>query len=393
MEKKRLREFCREHRFWLVMVAVSAILVLDLNLIFSVLNRESPMIIEKISTPKEKEVENTGFVLSSFNAGLILRCVPLANSKNHCTEEFEKSLKGILKDLDKLGIWPFDGVIVDVKKFDKCADEEKKDAGCLPYFKRDDENRAASGYNSAFISLPASVFRDKATRDEILTHELVHAMVSKYSRNFTRNTDEFFAIYAQIKLDKAFHNPCNGPEWNQPALASYDGDYAFPPKPDNRMSDAMADCRYGHLEYVAGRLDEKFPDLYLRLWATLSNHKMGPIGSAQLKKWIKEINPEAGKLISRFHIFKQANAVPKLAVVSDGGFYCFFIFQSRDADSEDFCERSGVIVSWLRHSQRSLIYNPKSYTCLDAGLFGSGATVHLRATAKGKELFYKFTTP
>ncbi len=394
MFKKRTKNLLIDRFFWIIIFLFVASGLLSLCYVsVSVPDRAVPGKIANKPKPAETAAASgvKTFIITCFDHDMGIRCKSKKNG--HCSDEFQKDVKAICANLQTLGVAPFEKIAVDLKKYDVCDEKLEKETGCVPYFSPEGRLK---GYNMASIYLPATLFRDKESLRIVLTHELTHALTFRDPVVMARIVREFFAVYAEsIFCTYNIHNTCNGPEWNQPVLRNYGGEYSFPSLPDNKPMKALASCRYGQLEYIVRKLHRQSPFLFQKLWRELLKHDNGKMDTAWLKKQIAKIDNKAGEIVSKFHILSEADASPQLAVVGRVDEYCVFVYKNAGKEDERFDARSGFHQMW-RRGKKVMAYHAVSLVpiaCYPADKFLSGDTIDIRAVGFGKSFHRMFVVP
>jgi len=379
MGRRSFGRFCKENRFWFLLISIAIIIISGLQLAFYFLDKQE--------LPQKNNFSKK--FTSCFDGRVIFTCGEKDSSKKHCAEDIKKHLNITCSKMEKLGVGPLEKVRIDVRSPQWC---DHKKSRCASYFFR--TNGTIDGYRDGYIYLPPDIIGDEVRRSYVLPHEIAHSFTSKHWYSITRIVDEFFAMYTQVKLSGFKRLTCNGKEWNQPALASFGGDY-ISPKKGARLAISLNTCRYGQLEYLTRLLDERFPKLYKKLWEKLEKHKKGAIDIKRLKEWIKEIDEDAWKIASDFYILKQTDSRPHIVWINERGLYCFFVYRSVSPKKEDYFENAYVCADcWRNGKQLEHSFGMNmNYTCLDGKKIRSGDSLRVMAVFGGKKLLKKIIIP
>ncbi len=328
------------------------------------------------------------FVITCFNDSAGIRCK--SPKGGHCSVEFKKDLQKICSDMEALGISTLDKIAVDIRKYGTCDEKIEQETGCMAYFVRENDD---NGYGKCLIDLPAPLFKDKGALRAVLIHEIAHALTSKHHQTMARIVKEFFAVYAQVQFyGNKLQGTCNGAE---PALRNYSGNYFFPPLKKYRAMNIFSACRYGQLEYIIRELQKESPFLFEALWRELGKNEGGKFDTAWLKSAIAKIDNKAGKIVSRFYIFNEADASPQIAIMGNKSEHCVFIYRNMSARREHYSAEDGFQMEW-RRGGKHMAWLAVSYApmlCYPADKFASGDVLHIRAVGMGKSFYRIFIVP
>jgi len=371
---EKFKIFYRRNLSWLILFAIACLSIPYFRAVSARLDKKMQLVYESNN------------IESCFNDKIIIHWDK--------PPDMGKSIKTVCRKMDNLGIRPLRYLMIDIRVFEKCDRKIKGITNCSSYFVG--AGARVSGYEAAFIYLPQKTAMKAADREASLAHELSHALVSNNSFVLARIVDEFFAVYAQAKLDaRKIHAICNGKEWNDPVLATHQGEYYFPSDPENPLSQLVSLCRYGQLEYWIRRADKKDPLLFRRLWEKLKKHEAGKVGIELLKEWIKEVSPAISGELEEAFVLRQNSKQPSLAAMNIGNKYCFFAYQSSSSKKETFPPYSYIQVEIWEGAD--LVSNEVSanepYICLDKGLIFSKDKLYLKALTDEACFYRVFDAP
>lgn len=374
---------------------------------------EKNILTEKIPTKEDAVIKELAskenyFSFSCFGGKFIVDCNARSEGRNYCTDDFKKIIRQICSDLYVMGLNPLKKIKVSIDVFkvdidvknggETCEEKIKEESGCLTYFI---VTGKSGGYLSASIKLRDDEFKSRESLRMVLVHEFVHAFVAREEENITRIVGEFFSVYAQNRFTALpkWHHICHGEAWNRPVLASYSGNYPFPPEAGNYLSKLISNCRYGQLEYLARLLDKESPGLNIKLWHRVRQHHYGWIDTALLKKWIIEEAPQTRDIVNGAHIFKEANRAANLAIINASGQNCIFVYEIKVAGyirySDDFHAETRFFIDHWRGGKRIAPYfiRAANFECLDKKRVVSGDILHIKVTSGNKEFYDKFIVP
>jgi hypothetical protein len=342
MERRTLRQIIDDNKFFIFIACIS---------IFA----SSVIYITSNISEKEKE-----FSVSCFNGDLILNCKESRNTANVCSDRLEKSLTSVCRKMEQFGFYPLEKTKVNIIQYIKCGGWLRENAGCKPFFyqeprKQEITNSSGKKYRSAaatnYIFFPKKIV-DSGDLEWVAAHEMAHALLAKNTAQTTRILGEFFAVYAGDKIsgNKSFSQYACGTEAsNQPALASIEGNYLFPPKQGNVVMELHSMCRYGQLAHISRELEKKFSLVFILLWKKMSEHRGGEINLSLFHRWLAEIDKEAAKFLSGYYALKNTDFSFHAGLVPVKDILVLFICKIVDSQ-EEYCINRGEVFLAARKS-------------------------------------------
>jgi hypothetical protein len=229
---------------------------------------------------------------------------------------------------------------------------------CAPFFRQRQGNDGVRNY--IFLTKESL---EGQTSLRFLSHELTHALLAAKAVHTPRVIAEFFAVYVEnIVADDAFTYDCQSANWNQPALATSNGDYVSALHHLHQNKSALRHvvaCRYGQLAHVTQQLHKKYPTALLHLWKRLGQHKEERVGLTVFHQWVREVG-EAARFIGRYHILQNTDFEPHILIVpfkKEG--YAIVVFRIVDGHQElyVFEGKVGVIIA----SEENNIFSFRRY--------------------------------
>ncbi|MBU4421646.1 ImmA/IrrE family metallo-endopeptidase [Candidatus Parcubacteria bacterium] len=389
----KLKCFAKNNLFWLFFLPIAFLLTVSVYL-WVENNVENPVVKEALKKDKDGKSQGKKLIVFCFGQKVLFNCrEDKKENKGFCSDELKDTILQICSKMKRDGLFPLNKIMIDLHQFDKCTQFEKEKAGCNPFFFADGK---IEDFVAGYIFLPASVSSDQKTFRRILSHEIVHALMSKKLGQAGRIVREFFAVYYEAQaFGGAGHIICNNSSDNQSALATYDGDYMFPPTKNNDHSEILSACRYGQLEYLANELISIDKDLFKMLWEKLSRYKQDRIGPIELKSWVGSLNKEALNVLNKYYLFKENKGQPHIVIIS-GIQQCYIFFYQAISPSKEkfFVSVSGRLDIFRENKLADFLHcSSLRYITVDYSKVQPNDIVRIMAWMNGKRYVRKIYVP
>jgi len=384
----KIRYCVKNNLFWLLFLLIACLLTVSIYFWAEESIQNSVVTKEKSTTNKGKRL-----VIFCFDQKLVFNCKEnKEKNKGFCSDELKNTILQICEETKKAGLFPLHETMIDLNRFDECSQFEKEKAGCSPFFFIDGKIK---NFDAGYIFLPASLSKNQKDFKRVLSHEVVHGLMSQKLVQAGRIIREFFAVYYEVQVfGGAGHIVCNSSSDNQPALATYDGDYVFPPT-KNDHSKILSACRYGQLDHLANELISIDKNLLRALWAKLNQYKKERIGLAELKAWVGSLNSEALDILNKYYLFRENKGKAHIVIISGIQQYYIFFYQSPNPSKEKFFTSvPSRIEIFRKHKLADFLYSSSMrYVTVNYSKVKSNDTVRITARINNKIRIRKIYVP